>query len=119
MVTIRTIKGKDLKGKKLAKVIARDNTGCNKFKYKIGLNTDIRTLNINDQFGSGLYFVEAKDAKVYKAHGTNLAFIEVDDDEKIVEIREVDEDNIEHISYRAHQITITKIVNNFKVKDIR
>lgn len=119
MVKLRVIKGKDLKGMKLCKVIDSDNTGCNKYRYKMGVNKDSRDLNVTDQFGSGLYFVNLKDAKSYKGFGPNLAIIEVDDDEDVVEIVEKADTKDEIISYRARKIKVTKIIKNFKQRDLK
>lgn len=119
MVELKIIKGKDLKGKKLAKVIDSKNTGCDNYKYKIGMNVDTKELNLIHQFGSGLYFVELKDAINYKTFGSNLAILELNDDEDVVEIREKNENGKISVSYRTHSFTITKIINNFKKKDTR
>lgn len=119
MVELRLIKGKDLKEKRLAKVIAEDNTACENFKYKVGKNVDTKEFNLTYQFGSGLYFVELKEAMHYKTFGSNLAILEVNDDEDVVEIREKNEKGKVTVTYRTHSFTITKIINNFKKKDTR
>ncbi|MCQ2748691.1 MAG: hypothetical protein MJ246_01380 [Clostridia bacterium] len=119
MVELRLIKGKDLKEKRLAKVIGFDNTACDNFKYKLGRNVDRKELDVSYQYGAGLYFVDLKDAMRYKTFGSNLAILELDDDEDVVEIREKNENGKISISYRSHSFNITKIISDFKKKDTR
>lgn len=61
---IKKLKGKDLKGKVLVKVLSED-LSMRGFQYTLGKNVDINTLFETDKCAEGLHFCEAKDVINY------------------------------------------------------
>jgi len=76
------IKGKDLEGYSLCKIISED-MNMRGYQYRIGINLDINPLARKGSCKEGLHFCLAKDACMYLSYGTRLALVGVPDDEDV------------------------------------
>lgn len=103
---IKKLKGKDLKGKVLVKILSEDLI-MRGFQYTLGKNVDINTLSGADDCAKGLHFCETKDVINYLDCGTKLAIVHVDDKEDVVRY-----DN----KYRSHVLYIDEIMGLSDVK---
>lgn len=98
---VRTIiKGKDLKGELLCKVISEDMV-MKGFQYKMGMNEDVNPLAMICSCQPGLHFCLVKDIYNYLDFGTNLAIVEIPDDEYVY---------VDNAKFRTHRLEIKKIM---------
>ena len=95
------IKGKDLKGYILCKVLSEDMV-MQGFQYKMGLNEDVKPLATEGSCEAGLHFCLIKDVYRYLCFGSKLALISIPDDEDVY----VDDDK-----FRTHRLDIKKIMH--------
>lgn len=93
------IKGKDLKGEILCKVISEDMI-MQGFQYKMGMNEDVKPLATRGSCKAGLHFCLIKDVYWYLGYGSKLALISIPDDDVYV-----DDDK-----FRTHRLDIKKIM---------
>ena len=94
------IKGKDLKGRVLCKVLSED-MNMRGFQYKIGLNEDINPLELEGSCKAGLHFIEINKIITFLDFGTKLAIVKIPDEEDVY----VDDDK-----YRTHRLIIKKVM---------
>ncbi len=94
------IKGKDLKGEILCKVISEDMI-MQGFQYKMGMNEDVKPLATRGSCKAGLHFCLIKDVYWYLGYGSKLALISIPDDDDVY----VDDDK-----FRTHRLDIKKIM---------
>ena len=76
------IKGKNLKGKILCKILSEDMK-MRGFQYKIGLNEDVKPLSLTGNCETGLHFCFIKDIWHFLYFGSELAIVSVPDEEDI------------------------------------
>ena len=94
------IKGKDLKGEILCKVISEDMV-MQGFQYKMGMNEDVKPLATTGSCKAGLHFCLMEDIHKYLPYGNKLALINVPDDEDIY---------VDDHKFRTHKLDIKKIM---------
>ena len=94
------IKGEDLKGHILCKIISRDMV-MNGFQYKMGMNTDVKQLAVKGSCKAGLHFCLIKDICNYLHYGSDLALVGIPDDEDVYVDMDV---------FRTHRLEIRKIM---------
>lgn len=94
------IKGKDLKGEILCKVISEDMV-MRGYRYEMGMNVDVKSMDTKGSCKAGLHFCLVEDIHRYFPYGSKLALINIPDDEDVY----VD-DNI----FRTHRLVIKKIM---------
>ena len=94
------IKGKDLKGEILCKVISEDMV-MRGFQYKMGMNEDVKPLAISGSCEAGLHFCLIKDVYRYLSYGSKLALVSIPDDEDVY---------VDIGKFRTHKLGIKKIM---------
>ena len=95
------IKGKDLKGYTLCKILAEDMV-MQGFQYKMGMNEDVKPLATAGNCKAGLYFCFIKDVYGYLRYGNKLALIGIPDEEDVY---------VDDNKFRAHRLDIKKIMH--------
>ena len=94
------IKGKDLKDHILCKAVSRDMM-MNGFQYKMGMNVDVNQPAVRGSCKEGLHFCLIKDICNYFCYGSNLAVVEIPDDEDVY---------VDNGVFRTHRLEIQKIM---------
>ena len=94
------IKGKDLKGYILCKILTEDMV-MRGFQYKMGMNKDVKPLATTGSCEAGLHFCLIKDVYRYLGYGSKLALISIPDDEDVY---------VDIGKFRTHKIGIKKIM---------
>lgn len=94
------IKGKDLKGEILCKVISED-MAMHGFQYKMGMNTDVKPLATTGSCKAGLHFCLVEDVYRYLNYGSKLALVSIPDDEDVY---------VDDNKFRTHKLEIKKIM---------
>lgn len=95
------IKGKELKGCKLCKVLS-EKMKMKGFQYQIGLNEDINPLETQGTCETGLHFILLENVLDFLNFGTKLAIINVSDNEDIY---------VDGNTFRSHKLTIEKVMS--------
>lgn len=95
------IKGRDLKGYTLCKVLSEDMRMRN-FQYQLGMNEDVKPFAKNGRCKEGLYFITMGEILKYLHHGTKLAIISIPANEDVY----VDDEK-----FRTHRLTVKKIMD--------
>ncbi|MCM1219844.1 MAG: ankyrin repeat domain-containing protein [Lachnospiraceae bacterium] len=94
------IKGKDLKGHILCKILSEDLV-MRDFQYKMGMNEDVNQLARKGSCGAGLHFCLVNDIYNYFDYGTKLAVVSVPDEEAVY---------VDDGKFRTHRLEIKKIM---------
>lgn len=95
------IKGKDLKGYTLCKILSAD-MNMKGFQYKTGMNEDINPLVRAGSCEVGLYFCLVQDACKYLDYGTVLATVRIPDDEEVY---------VDRGKFRTHRLEIREVMS--------
>lgn len=95
------IKGKDLEGYTLCKILSEDMTMQN-FQYKLGMNEDINPLAMEGSCMEGLYFCPIQDICRFLYYGTKLALVRIPDDEDVY---------VDIWKFRTHRLEVKKIMH--------
>ncbi len=95
------IKGKDLKGYILCKILTEDMV-MRGFQYKMGLNEDVNPLATTGSCEAGLHFCLIKDVYWYLYYGSRLALISIPDDEDVY---------VDIGKFHTHKIDIKEIMH--------
>lgn len=96
----KVIKGKDLKGLPLCKILSED-MAMQDFQYRIGMNEDINPLALRGSFGEGLSFSTAEHVCGYLNFGTKLAVVTVPDDEDVY---------VNGVDFRTHRLEVEEVL---------
>ena len=94
------IKGKDLKGYILCKVLS-ENMVMRGFQYKMGMNEDVNQLDVKGSCKKGLHFCIVKDACRYLGYGTRLALVSIPDGEDVY---------VDDGKFRTHRLYIESMM---------
>lgn len=95
------IKGKDLKGHLLCKILSEDMV-MRGFQYKLGMNEDENSLSLHGRCEPGLYFCLIQDVCNFLGYGTQIAMVSIPDDENVY----VDENK-----FRTHRLNIDQVLS--------
>lgn len=99
------IKGRDLKGYTLCKVLSEDM--CMRgFQYQLGVNETANSLPKRESCRKGFTFLDVQGVLQYLHHGTKLAIISIQANEDVYVDDEI---------FRTHRLTIKKIMH---LKDV-
>lgn len=94
------IKGKDLRGYTLCKVLSED-MNMRGFQYKIGMNTDITPFAMEESCRAGLHFCLVQDVCKYLGYGTKLAVVGIPDEEDVY---------VDRGKFRTHRLEIREVM---------
>lgn len=94
------IKGKDLKGCILCKILSEDML-MQGFQYKMGMNEDIKPLAMSGSCGAGLHFCLVKDVGRYLDYGNKLAVVSIPDEEDVY---------VDDRKFRTHRMVIETVM---------
>lgn len=95
------IKGSDLKGYTLCKVLSEDMR-MRGFQYQIGMNEDVNPLARWGYYKTGLHFTSLQNVMEFICNGTQLAIVKVPDDEDVY---------VGDRQFRTHRLVIEKVMH--------
>lgn len=111
IMTKTVIKGKDLQGSILCKVLPKDMIARlgHEYKYKIGVNEDIFPLDTEKEDGNGLHFFYLSSLANHLRNGDLLAFVSIPDDEDVYvnKSRRL----ISGIEFRTHRLIVRSVMS--------
>lgn len=96
-----SIKGKDLKGHLLCKILSEDMF-IKTFQYHMGENVDIYPLVIKDRCEAGIQFTDEKNVISFLSFCTKLAVIEVPESADVY---------VDYERYETHKLIVKKIMS--------
>ena len=101
------MKGKDLKGYTLCKILSEDMK-LRGFQYKIGVNEYVKPNILGGDYREGFRFYLIEDICRYLSHGTKLAMVSVPDEEDV---------GIGYKEFSAYRMVIEKVLQLNEILD--